>query len=254
MNKSMKRTVIFFAMFSLILFVTCASAEDWSFNFDVGLDISGFDTGKADYDGFSNPKIFFGLSAKQQLSERLAIIEALHYKAINIEEEQAVARDMDALEVKLGLEYVLTPWPPPILRKLRDSTRWLPTLREQSRVYFKVMGSYLFAEDNWIDQSHFNTTFFGVGLKHHKPDSKMDGSFIEFGAGSSERFDSTWRYIKSNMRFYYRLSDNKGDGWKSFVSTELDVGSGDDDIRIGLGFTRDAKFLGQLLKNVSGVK
>ncbi len=255
MNKPIKGVVIIFAMFSLVLFVTCASAQDdWGFNFDIGLDISGYDTGKSDYNGFSNPKVFFGLSGRQQISERLAIIEGLHYKAINIEEPQAVARDMNALEVMLGAEYVLTPWPPPVLRKLKKSSKWLPTLREQTRVYFKVMGKYLFAEDSWIDQSHFNTTFFGVGMKYNKPSDKMDGSYIEFGTGSTERFDSTWRYIKVNMNFYYHLSDANKDGWKTFLSTELDVGSGDDDIRFGLGFTRDAAFLGKLIKGASGVK
>ncbi|MCP4345725.1 MAG: hypothetical protein GY795_09390 [Desulfobacterales bacterium] len=255
MNKPIKGAVIFFAMFSLIIFATCASAqEDWSFDFDIGLDVSGYDTGKADYDGFSNLKIFFGLSGKQQLSERLAIFEELHYRAINIEEPQAVARDMDSLEVSLGMEYVLTPWPPPVLRRFKKSSKWLPTLNRQTRVYFKAMGSYLFTENNWIDQSHFNTTFFGVGMKYNKPDSKMDRSYIEFGTGSSERFDSTWRYIKINMKFYYQLSDSNKDAWKTFLSTELDVGSGDDDIRFGLGFTRDAAFLGKLLKSATGVK
>lgn len=255
MNKPIKGAVIFFALFSLVVFATCAGAQDdWGFDFDIGLDISGYDTGKADFDGFSNPKIFFGLAGKQQLSERLSVIEGLHYRAINIEEAQAVARDMDAMEVMLGLEYVLTPWPPPVLRKLEKSTKWLPTLRDQTRVYFKVTGSYLFAEDTWVDQSHFNTTFFGVGMKYNRPNSKMDGSYIEFGTGSSERFDSTWRYIKTNMKFYYQLSDADRDAWKTYLSTELDVGSGDDDIRFGLGFTRDIAFLGKLIKGVSGVK
>jgi hypothetical protein len=255
MNKPIKRAVIFFALFSLVLFATCASAQDdWGFDFDIGLDISGYDTGQADYDGFSNPKVFFGLSGRQQLSERLAIIEGLHYRAMNIEEDRAVARDTDTMEVMLGGEYVLTPWPPPVLAKFKKSTQWLPTLRDQTRVYFKVMGSYLFAEDNWIDQSHFNTTFFGIGMKYNKPSDKMNGSYIEFGTGSSERFDSTWRYIKMNMKFYYQLSDSNKDAWKTFLSTDLDVGSGDDDIRFGLGFTRDASFLGKLLKGASGVK
>lgn len=258
MNKPVKRALIFFAMLSLMLSATWVYAtDDWNLDFDIGVDVSGYDSGRKEAQGFSHLKVFFGLAGKQQISERLSIIEGLHYKAVNIEKKTATVRDTNVFEAQLGLEYVLTPWPPPPLKWLPSRLPYwlpsLPNLREQTHVYFKLTGSYLFAEDDWIDQEHFNTTFLGIGLRYDNPSSKMNESYVEIGTGSSERFDSSWRYLKSNITFFYKMSEVKS-GWKAFLSTQLDVGSGDDDLRVGIGFSRDARFIADLLKGFAGSK
>jgi hypothetical protein len=252
-----KRIAVVFAICSFILFAVSAHAEDdWTFNFDVGFDISAYNTDKTDVDGFSKPRIFVGLSAKQAISERLSLIEDVYYKAINIE-KTSVSRDMKSVALELGFEYGLTPWPPPPLKWIPalfpKSFPSLPTLREQTNVYLKLTAGFLFPEDQGLDQDNFNTTFIGIGWKYNNSASKLDGSYVEIGTGSSERFDSAWRYVKSNIKFFYKMSDNK-DSWKAFMSTELDIGSGDDDFRFGMGLTRDAIFVVNLLKGFAGGK
>jgi hypothetical protein len=250
MNNTLKRVAILFAVLSCMLLANSAfGADDWTVDFDIGVNVSSYNTDKPACDGLSDVNLFLGITARQTLSERLTILEGVHLEPLNIEQNNTVARDMNTVDIKLGLEYMLTPWPPPVLKWLKLS--FLPKLSDQTRVYLKVTTDFLFPEDSWVDQDNFNTTFFGLGWRYNNPVSKMDGSFIEIGTGGSERFDSTWRYFKNNIEFYYRMGETR-DSWKAFISSEFDVGSGDDDFRFSLGLSRDANFIVGLLKGLAG--
>jgi hypothetical protein len=258
MKTPLKKAAIFFAMVSCVLFATGAmGADDWTVDFDIGIDVSAYNTGKTEYDGFSDLNFSLGAVARQPLSERLSIFEGVHLRPLNIEQGSTVARDMDTVDIELGLEYILTPWPPPPLRwlpsRLPKWTPSLPTLKNNTEVYFKASGNFLFPEDSSVDQDNFNTTFFGIGWRYNNASSKMNGSYVELGTGGSERFDSSWRYLKNNIKFFYKVSDD-AEGWKAYISSEIDVGSGDDDFRFGVGLCRDAKFIANLLKGLSGNK
>jgi hypothetical protein len=59
--------------------------------------------------------------------------------------------------------------------------------------------------------------------------------------------------LKSEIKFFHKLNET-GNGWKAFISSQLDVGTGDDDFRFALGLTRDALFVADLLKGIAGKK
>jgi len=227
-------------IFSFLLLVTCAyAADDWSADFDIGLDVSAYNTDKANADeGFSDAKMFLGISARQRLSERLSLIEDVHFRSLNAELGDRIGRDIKAVNVGLGAEY--------------DLSRWIK-LRSQTEFYLKAATGFLFLENSGLDQDNFNTNFIGFGWRYNNPASKIDGSYIEIGTGASERFDSSWRFIKNDIKFLYKLNDS-GDGWKAFISSGLDIGTGDDDFRFAIGLTRDALFVADLLKGIAGKK
>lgn len=226
-------------IFSFLLLVTCVYADDWSADFDIGLDVSAYNTDKNNADeGFSDAKMFLGISARQKISERLSLIEDIHFKSVNTEQGDFIARDVKSVDVELGAEY--------------DLSRWI-RLKNQTEFYLKLTAGFLFLENSGLDQDNFNTNFIGFGWKYNNPASKIDGSYIEIGTGASERFDSAWRFMKNDIKFFYKLNDS-GDGWKAFISSGLDIGTGDDDFRFAIGLTRDALFVADLLKGIAGKK
>ncbi len=235
----LKRAILC-AIFSFTLLVTCAyGADDWSADFDIGLDVSAYNTDKANADeGFSDAKMFLGISARQRLSERLSLVEDIHFKSLNAEQGDYIARDVKSVDVELGAEY--------------DLSRWI-RLRSQTEFYMKVTCGFLFLENSGLDQDNFNTNFIGFGWKYNNPASKIEGSYIEIGTGASERFDSSWRFMKNEIKFLYKLNES-GNGWKAFISSQLDIGTGDDDFRFAIGLTRDALFVADLLKGIAGKK
>jgi len=226
-------------IFSFLLLVTCVYADDWSADFDIGLDVSAYNTDKANADeGFSDAKMFLGISARQKISERLSLIEDIHFRSLNTEQGDFIARDVKSVDVELGAEY--------------DLSRWI-RLKNQTEFYLKLTTGFLFLENSGLDQDNFNTNFIGFGWKYNNPASKIDGSYIEIGTGASERFDSAWRFMKNDIKFFYKLSEAEN-GWRAFISSGLDIGTGDDDFRFAIGLTRDALFVADLLKGIAGKK
>lgn len=234
------------------------TSDCWTFSLEAGQELSTFNVEDSagsmieKRNAFSDPKTFVGLTASQVLlsqndepcpigsnvKRKLVLEEKIRFGRANIEQEAMTGVPTDNLQVVREAETIMAE-----VSLIHD--RWI-SKSEQTRAYLKGTLGFQHGDDDRLDHDQLDYLFLGGGLEYDNVKSRYHGSYMEFGTGTSERFDHERRTLKAETTLFVTLgsketvkSQAKIDGWWRFLITmELDAGPGADDFRVLYGIQK----------------
>lgn len=124
--------------------------------------------------------------------------------------------------------------------------------------YWKIVPGFIYTNEDAIKKEFKFDAFSGFGFYHYKKEGNTlgdySGSYIEFGPGYSEKYDDNkFRPLRGELFLNFPNFTIKNN-INPFISFRIDAANGPDDFKVFYGFTFNANFISDILKDTTTPK